>query len=62
MTRYYAERERDGTYSIRAGRNGIIVQVGVRGCNADRVVCKLISDEFWKELHDKHARGLKSVR
>ena len=49
--RYKAVRENDGTYSIRGSIAGLnyseIVMTGVRGCNVQRVLTKLVLEQFY---------------
>jgi len=49
---YKAVKESDGTYTIRSsvagGNFSNVEKSGVRGCNVDRVLARLVSDDYFK--------------
>lgn len=54
---YKAVKENDDTYSIRYSKHGLsyhdVVQIGVRGCNVNRVIAALNAAEYERELLEK---------
>ena len=53
MVGFTSQREGDGTYSIwECGFTGKkdVLMTGVRGCNVSRIVNRLTSDQFFKEI------------
>lgn len=59
---YKAVLEQDGTYSIRSSVAGAnynnVEHSGVRGCNVERVLRRLRSQDFFNELAANAARVL----
>ena len=56
---FTSQREGDGTYSIwECGFTGKkdVLMTGVRGCNVSRIVNRLTSDRFFREI--SHVRSL----
>lgn len=59
---FTSQREGDGTYSIWergfTGRREILM-TGVRGCNVSRIISRLTSDQFFREI--SHVRSLNEL-
>ena len=57
--RYKAVRELDGTYSVRASVMGMnyseVIMLGLRPCNVERVLNKLNSDDYRKQLKESRS-------